>query len=84
MEYQLFLEGVTLDIYTAIVRIMVESLAVANGMLGSMVNMPANTAGPLDANITMTSSGLQFVESIAGTAVGAGKILCDMFGALFP
>jgi hypothetical protein len=63
---------------------MVESLAVANGMLGSIVNMPANAAGPLDANITMTSSGLQFVESVAGAALGAGNILCNMFGALFP
>ena len=73
-----------MDIYTAIVRIIVELLAVANGMLSSVVHMPANASGPLDPNITMTSSGLHLVESIAGTAVGAGNILCDMFGALFP
>jgi len=73
-----------MDIYTAIVRITVESLAVANGMLDSLVNLPANASGPLDPNITMTDSGLQFVESVAGAAVGAGNILCDMFQTLFP
>ena len=72
-----------MDIYTAIARITVESLAVANGMLSSLVNMPANTTGPLDPNITLTNSGLQLVERVAGAATGAANILCDMFGALF-
>jgi hypothetical protein len=73
-----------MDIYTVIARVTVESLAIANGMLGSIVNMPANATGPLDTNITITSSGLQFVDRIAGAAVGAASIMCDMFGALFP
>jgi hypothetical protein len=73
-----------MDIYTAIARITVQSLALANGMLGSIVNMPANATGPLDPGITVTNSGLQFVESVAGAAVGAANILCDMFGTLFP
>jgi hypothetical protein len=73
-----------MDIYTAIARITVESLTIANGMRNHLVNMPANASGPLDGNITMTTTGLQFVEQVAGVAVGAGNILCNMFGALFP
>jgi hypothetical protein len=73
-----------MDIYTAIARITVESLTIANEMLSGLVNMPANASGPLDGNITMTSSGFQFVQQMASVAVGAGNILCDVFGTLFP
>jgi hypothetical protein len=73
-----------MDIYTVVVRVIAESLAVANETLNNLVDMPANASGPLDPSITMTDSGLQFIGSVAGAAVGAGQILCDMFQALFP
>jgi hypothetical protein len=72
-----------MDIYTVTVRLIAESLTVINGTLSHLVNMPANASGPLDPNITMTDSGLLFVQRIAGAAVGAANILCDMFEALF-
>jgi hypothetical protein len=72
-----------MDIYTAITRIIVESLAVANGTLSTLVSLPANASGPLDSNITLTGPGAQFVGDIAVTAIRAGNILCDMFEALF-
>jgi hypothetical protein len=72
-----------MDIYTAITRIIVESLAVASGTLSTLVTLPANATGPLDSNITLTDPGAQFVKDIAVAAIRAGNILCDMFEALF-
>lgn len=72
-----------MDIYTVTVRLIVECLAVAQDTLGNLVYMPENATGPLDSGITLTGSGLRFVEQIAGAATGAGNILCDMFEALF-
>ena len=73
-----------MDIYTAIVRLITESLAVQNGILNHLVSLPVNATEPLDPNITLTGSGLQFLEDIAVAATRAGDILCDMFQALFP
>lgn len=72
-----------MDIYTAIVRIVVELLTVSNGILSHMVNLPANASGPLDPDITLTDSGVQLVQNLAITATRASDILCDMFEALF-
>jgi hypothetical protein len=83
VEHPRQLEGLALDIYDALARIMVESLAVANGGLSHLVNLPANASGPLDPSITLTGSGGQLVQDIAAAVIGAGNILCDMMGALF-
>jgi len=72
-----------MDIYTVIVRLLAESMAVANGTLANLVNMPANATGALDPAITTTTSGTVFVQQIAGAAIGAANILCDMLEALF-
>jgi hypothetical protein len=72
-----------MDIYTVFVRLVAESLALTNGTLANLVNMPENATGPLDPNITLTTSGLQFVQQVAGAAIGVGNTLCDMFEALF-
>lgn len=72
-----------MDIYTAIGRVIIELLAVTNGTLGHLVNLPANASGPLDANASLTDSGTQFVEQIAAAAIKASDILCNIFEALF-
>ena len=73
-----------MDIYTAVVRLIAGSLAVQDGILNYLVSLPVNATGPLDPNITLSGSGLQFVEDIAVAATRSGDILCDMFQALFP
>ena len=72
-----------MDIYTAIFRLIAESLAIQNGILNHLVSLPSNVTGPLDPNITLTSSGLQFVRDIAVAATRAGDMLCDVFQVLF-
>jgi len=71
------------DIYTVIARIIMDSLAIANGTLRQMINLPANSSGPLDPNITLTNSGVEFVNHIAAAAAQASSILCDTLEALF-
>jgi len=72
-----------MDIYTVIVRLAVELLAVENGILNALVSLPTNATGPLDPNATLTGSGLQFVEDIAVAATRAGDMLSDVFRVLF-
>jgi hypothetical protein len=72
-----------MDVYTAIARIIAESLAVGNGILSHLINMPANASGPLDPNITLTGSGLEFISDIAVAATKASSIMSTTFAALF-
>ena len=73
-----------MDIYTLLTYILGKVLALTNGTLGEWVNVPANATGPLDPNITMTTSGTDLVGSIATLAVSLGDILSTIAHTLFP
>jgi hypothetical protein len=72
-----------MDIYTAIARLFAESLAIGNGILAHLVSVPVNASGPLDPNITLTTSGADLVSDLWAAATMATSILSSMFGSLF-
>lgn len=72
-----------MDIYTAMARLLAESLAMGNGILAYLVSVPQNATGPLDPNITLTASGASLVGDLWAAATTATSILSSMFGSLF-
>ncbi len=72
-----------MDIYTAIARLFAESLTIGNGILGHLVSLPVNATGPLDPNITLTSSGADLVSDLWAASTMATSILSSMLGSLF-
>ena len=72
-----------MDIYTAMARLLAESLAIGNGILAYLVIVPLNATGPLDPNITLTASGASLVGDLWAAATTATSILSSMFGSLF-
>lgn len=72
-----------MDIYDLFINIIVQVLHSANDTLGKWVNIPANATGPLDANITLTTSGTELVSNIATYAIGFANRLVTIFETLF-
>ena len=62
--------------------VIAQFLTLAEGILENWVNVTANASGPLDPNITLTSSGNALAESIATVAVRAADIMYTIFEAL--
>jgi len=66
-----------------LVRILAEALVIGNGVLGAWVDLPANAAGPLDRNVTVSGSGSDLIGYLASSAVIASEIVCTVMNALF-
>ena len=70
-------------IYDAILRIVTEALALSNAVLAHWVSMPANATGPLDPNVTLTSTGTDLVKYLQSSVVRTSDIVCVVLDALF-
>ena len=72
-----------MNIYDLLMDILAEVLSLTEDTLDNWVNVPANAAGPLDSNITLTAVGSGLVESLAKLAVSLGDFLSNIVQALF-
>ena len=73
-----------MDIYTLLTYILAELLGLADRTLDEWVNMPANATGPLDTNITLTTTGISLVGYIGTLATELANIVCTIVQTLFP
>jgi len=57
-----------MNIYEILISIAVQLLELSNAALNIWMDVPQNATGPMDANITLTTTGTTFVENIASAA----------------
>jgi len=73
-----------MDIYTLLTNILAELLALTDRTLDEWVNIPANATGPLDPNVTLTTTGISLVGYIGTLATETANLLCTIARTLFP
>jgi len=72
-----------MDIYQVLINIFAEVLALANGALTQWVNVTGNVTGPLDPDVTFSSSGTAMVSSMASVVIETSKVIAAFFEILF-
>jgi len=73
-----------MDIYTLLTYILAELLALTDRTLDEWVNIPSNATGPLDSNVTLTTTGISLVGYIGTLATELANIVCTIVQTLFP
>lgn len=73
-----------MDIYTLLTYILAELLGLTDRTLDEWVNIPSNATGPLDPNVTLTTTGISLVGYIGTLATELANIVCTIVQTLFP